>query len=176
METAERTSLIEHLQSGREAILAEASGLSAAQATFTPADGAWSIADCIEHLAVVEKGFLTYMIRSSAPAEGTVTPRTEAEFRREMVDRARRMQSPPPARPTGRYGSLDAALDRFRAHRDETIAYVNNSSEDFRARCITHPIFGTLDGREGILFLAGHALRHLEQIREIKAAPGYPAF
>jgi hypothetical protein len=180
METAQRQALVEQLRSCRDEFSAAASGLTDAQAAFKPAPRpgsteSWSIADCVEHVAVVEKGFFRWVTTSYKTDGPPPTPYTEAGFHSKVTDRTARSQAPEQVRPTGRFGSLAASLERFRAARDETIAYVDACQDDLHARTVTHLRLGVISCYQGLLFLVGHALRHAEQIREIKAAPGYPA-
>jgi hypothetical protein len=92
-----------------------------------------------------------------------------------MVNRVEKRQAPDAGQPAGRFGSLPAALGRFSAYRDATIAYLSGCQEDLRSRTIVHPVFGTISCYEAFLVILGHPLRHADQIREIKASPDYPS-
>ena len=177
MEQAERAELIEELREVGKQFCAEASNLTVAQAKFKSAPDRWSIEECVEHVATVEKGFFKRLQEQGTPApDATPTPvRSEAELRKEIVDRTIKKTAPETVRPTGRYGSLDAALDSFRASREEAIAYLANGKDDLFDRCVMHPRLGALTSRQAFIFIIQHPVRHLAQIREIKAAPEYPA-
>lgn len=54
------------------------------------------------------------------------------------------------------------------------IAYAAACEDDLNVRTVTHALFGGITCYEGMLFLAGHALRHAAQVREIKPDRAYP--
>jgi len=193
MEAAERANLIEELRDSGGKFCAEVSGLTEAQARYEPASDPsvsprWSIEYCVEHVAMVEKGFFKRLAEDYVGAlDGSGTPaltmglaagahdaRPEPVFRKKLVDRGSKMKALEALEPTGRYGSLAAALDRFRKYREETVAYLRECPDDLHARRVAHPLLGTLTCREAFLFMIHHPLRHIEQIREIKGSPGYP--
>jgi len=59
---------------------------------------------------------------------------------------------------------------------DETRELVASLPDDARLKqTFQHPMFGSLDLKEWIVFQRLHALDHVQQIEKAKAAPGYPA-
>ena len=91
-----------------------------------------------------------------------------------MLNRTTKRQAPERVYPSGRFGSLAKALEQFSANRDQTIAYLSECKDDLHARSIVHPI-GPMTCHECFVIIANHPLRHLAQIREIQATPGYPS-
>ena len=55
MEKAEREFLLLHLAESRERLLDAVEGLSKEQQRFRAAPHRWSVADCVEHVSIVEK-------------------------------------------------------------------------------------------------------------------------
>ena len=110
----------------------------------------------------------------SAVAQRSERPERQEEVRRSTLNRAANDKLPGHVIPTGRFGSLAKALEQFSANRDETIAYLSELQGRLHARSIVHPI-GPMTCHECFIMIANHPLRHLEQIREIQASPGYPA-
>lgn len=174
METAAPSELIEQLQKTRDTFLSGVSGISDAQAKFKPAPDRWSIEECAEHVALVENGLLMRLTQESTASEHLERPERQAELRKLGFDRGSKRQAPERARPTGRFGSLSKALEQFAANREKTIGYVRDTSEDLHARAVVHPI-GAMTCHELVVLMSAHTLRHLEQIREVQAAPGYPS-
>lgn len=184
---AQRAALLDDLRATSAEFLAAADGITEAQAKFKPRPDRWSIAECAEHVATVENGYFRFLSTqftegappnpsggpSNDPSGGP--PRDPAAFRTRQTDRSNRMQAPERARPTGRDASLVASLERFRAGREAAIAYAATCEDDLDARTVTHALFGAITCYEGMLFLAGHALRHAAQIREIKFDRAFPA-
>lgn len=54
MESPERNQALRRLSDSREVLRQKVDGLSGEQRSFRPAAERWSIADCIEHLTIVE--------------------------------------------------------------------------------------------------------------------------
>jgi hypothetical protein len=91
-----------------------------------------------------------------------------------LKDRSRRMEAPEFVRPTGRWPSPAGAISAFKETREQMIGSLRRITSDLRDYCFPHPLLGTLDGHQWILFVVAHLYRHLEQIDEIKRSPGFP--
>jgi uncharacterized damage-inducible protein DinB len=174
MDSAERDSLLAGLRTTRDTFLAGLSGISEAQARFRPAPDRWSIEECAEHIALVENGLLMRLTRESSPSERLVRPERQTELGKLGRERSTKRQAPERVRPTGRFGSVAKALEQFVANREQTIAYLRDCRDDLHARTVVHPI-GQMTCHELVVLMTAHTLRHLDQIREIQASPGYPA-
>jgi hypothetical protein len=74
--------------------------------------------------------------------------------------------------PTGRFQSLKDAVAAFVENREATMAALNEV-EDFRGKVVEHPLAGVCDGYQLFLIMALHPVRHVFQVEEIKAAPGF---
>jgi hypothetical protein len=172
MNDEERSALLHQLRTGQAAISAELSGVTDAQAHFRPEQGAWSILECVEHVALAESAMLVIISRKSTPGERDGN--REDAYLKNSVNRGRKFQAPELMHPRDRYSSLDAALEAFAERRARTIRYIETVEDDLRHRLTTHPVAGEITCRECLALLIGHPLRHIEQIREIKASPNYP--
>src|ERR1700685_258865 len=58
MTSAERESLLKNLAESRERLLRMAQGLSREQLHYRPAPGRWTVSECVEHIATVERRVL----------------------------------------------------------------------------------------------------------------------
>jgi hypothetical protein len=76
--------------------------------------------------------------------------------------------------PTGQFKDAASVRKAFVEARDHNITYVRETKDDLRGHFLAHPAFGELDGLQWMLVLAGHAERHVIQMREVLAAPGFP--
>ena len=175
MTTAERNALIEQLKGTRQSFVAAASGMTDAQGKFKPAPDRWSIEECAEHLALVERALLKRIREESTASDHVERPERQTELHRAAVNRDGKRQAPDRVAPSGQYGSLAKALDQFASNREQTIAYVSACPDDLHARTVAHPVFGAMTSHEYLIFMAGHTLRHLEQVREIQASSGFPS-
>jgi hypothetical protein len=174
METIARAGLIERLHETRETFLAGVAGISDAQGKFKPAPDRWSIEECVEHIALVENGLLVRLTQEATPSEHVERPERQAELHKLGWDRSGKRSAPERARPSGRFGSVSKALAEFVLNRAKTIAYLRDCQHDLHARTVVHPI-GAMTCHELVVLMSAHTLRHLDQIREVQATPGYPA-
>jgi hypothetical protein len=164
-----------------------AEGSSEAQLTWQPQEGrAWSIAHCLDHLAVANRAYLAPMARSLAVA------RERGWRRRGPIGAgffggrfARSMEPPPrvrfraPSSIVPRHtGSGRARLEQFRASLREARALLAEAAElDLNRARFDNPFVRFVRFRTGagFLILAAHGRRHLWQARRVREAPGFPA-
>jgi uncharacterized damage-inducible protein DinB len=178
----ERAFLVEYLQETREKLLVEVAGLSEAQMKFKPDAETWSIAENVEHIALVENSVfasVTEKIMKSparpelkgarGPRVNDLTPIIVATNRT-----ARRFKAPEPFKPVKHYATAATACADIEQARAKTLQYAQTATEDLRAHFADNPIVGTIDAYQWLLFIAAHGERHCAQIAEVKAHPGFP--
>ncbi len=173
----QRAYAIDALRSTRQALHDAVDGLSAEQLTFKPSPSRWSIAECVEHIALVEAGIFGGMLKGmSYPAD----PAKRAEVRVSDLDvikavRSRNVTLPAPESfvPTGRFADVAAALQAFDQQRETAIQYVQTVEDDLRNHYFRHIALGWLDIYQATLLLAAHSERHRKQIEEVKADAGF---
>ena len=174
MTPAEREVLLEQLNSSREAVRQAVAGLSEAQARFRPAPDRWTVAECVEHVAVAERQMLRLVTEFRAPAAEPSNRRLDGLILKGGTDRSKKMQSPDVAVPKGRYATFGEALGSFEKARERTLAYVTGCQEDLRTFATKHPVVGAIDCYQCLLVLAVHPARHAKQIEELRNDPGFP--
>jgi hypothetical protein len=169
----EQNELLQRLDSSRERLIGAAAGLSQPQANFTPSPDAWSVAGIVEHLATVEDFVIMRLEKmTSQPDHGKFKDSDVVLFDK-VVDRTEKFQAPERVHPTGK--SLGSSLERLAATREKMVALIRSAPDDhFRQHSMDHPVFGPLDGHQWVVAMAGHSLRHIQQILEIKSAPNFP--
>ena len=175
MTDSERAFAIQQLVEGRDALLRAIEGVSEAQAQFKPKPDGWSIADCVEHIAVAD-GMLFGLLEQGAPNPQGVAlgPEKDGRVARAVVDRSRKIAAPERLRPAGRFRSVDEARDHFLAGHGRAIAYARDCAKDLRSLFTLHPLLGEIDCYRCLLLLALHPARHAAQIEEIKLDPAFP--
>jgi hypothetical protein len=173
----ERQFAIDLLQRTRTDLLASVKSLSPAQLTWKADSTRWSIAQCIEHIALAEIGIFQQQQGSlKAPADPArradvkLTDRQVVQF---LTNRSGKAESPAIIRPTGRFPGPAAALRAYGQQRDKTIDYVRTTPDELRVHYWQHFI-GLVDAYQTILLLAAHSERHRLQIEEVKASAGFP--
>jgi hypothetical protein len=134
----------------------------------------WSVAEILEHLAIVEQRAITIVNELAAAAPpSSDAPGASGPFafdRSVLRDRTRRVSAPAPIQPTGR---LDAAQawSMLEHSRTALIAAIRAAEgRDLAAVTRTHPRLGPLTGHEWIAALGGHEERHAAQIEELADA------
>ena len=175
MTDSEREFITQQLQRGRNALTAAIAGASEAQASFRPESGRWSIADCVEHVAITEGALYQLVTGGVANPDGiSLDPTKYHRLADAMLDRSRKVVAPERARPTGRFASIEEAARQFLTARDRSMAFARDCDDDLRRLFCLHPLFGEMDCYRCLIMLALHPARHAAQIEEIKqAAAGY---
>ncbi len=164
------------LRQTAEQLHAALAGVSETQSTQKPNPGVWSVADCLEHLVLSERGML-HRIEAApigAPLPHDAVPDDaipDNATRRNQISglpgRETRLAAPPHVQPTGRFGSLAATLAQWNLARAATIEFAREHADDLPLRTVRHPLFGDLTGDEMMMVIAAHARRHTAQIQEI---------
>jgi hypothetical protein len=172
----EREQAVRYLADTRAGVIEAVKGLSEAQFNFKPGPDRWSIAECLEHIAIVENAVLSgvrvRLEKGPAPAADRDVKQIDAMILTTVPDRSTKVKAPAQLVPTG--NSAPAAnLENFLASRQQTVNWLKSDS-NLRGHSVDHPVLGPLDGYEWILAAAGHSERHTKQILEVKADPNFP--
>jgi DinB family protein len=180
MQTQERQAALDQLRASDERLMALVEKLTPAQWSFHPGEGRWSIADCIEHVTAVESrvfGAIRKRLEGPAgdPEKLKLTEGKDELVRRAIPDRANRIEAPEPVRPTGQWRGISELLAQYRATRERTIAFVEETGADLRSHSWPHIALGEMDCYQWILTLGHHGDRHAKQVDEIRRHPEFPA-
>jgi hypothetical protein len=166
-----------HLAQSRTSVVHVVRGLTQAQWDFKAAPERWSIAEILEHVALVEEMFLDRVVpRLCAGPLCALDNEPQATDRLILffpTDGSTTFAAPPPVLPAGR-GTPAESLDRFLAGRKATCAFLESPGIGLRQHRVDHLMFGPLDGYQWVLFMAAHTQRHVKQILAVKIHPGLP--
>jgi len=176
MDQTERDRICRHLSQSRELLRQAVRDLSAEQRSFRPAADRWSVADCIEHLTVVEN-FTVKRIQQlldQPPAGQPDTNGKDQLIMDHVPARTSRVKGPEAVMPSGRWADFDELLRQFEASRHNTIRFAEATQADLRAHAFLHPFLGPLDCYQWLLFLATHCERHVRQMEEVKSDSAFP--
>jgi hypothetical protein len=164
------------LEAVRGRVLAEVQDLSQAQADWQPAPGEWSIGEVLHHLALAETGFgkLTSKLLRDAGDGAAPWPADLAALTPLPPPPPGPGKAPEQALPTG--GQPIAKLvDELRAVRERTRQTIERlGGVDPRPLRFAHPAFGSMDLGQWWQLQVRHDGDHLQQIRAVKAAAGFP--
>lgn len=153
-------------------------GLSAAQMNFSPGEGRWSVAQCLEHIIATEKKLFEEikkdMDKPAQPERRAEIKSTDADIIKMITNRSEKYKAPKELQPAGNYASTVEALATFTATRQAITAYIQGADlQNLRNHVSDYPT-GKADGYQNFLFLAAHTARHTLQIEEVKADPAFP--
>ena len=165
------------------AVRAAVEGLSEAQLRFQPAVDRWSIAQNLEHMAVVQElvlGPIREQLAAAPEVQGGSDPRVvDALVRQLLPERTRRFPAPQRAVPSGNCGR-EEALDRLERNGARLIEWLETSTDLRRHKIESRPLTALtggahteMDGYQWILGAAAHTERHTRQIQELKADPAF---
>ena len=174
---AERELAASEMAASKDQLLHSLEGLSENQLNFKNDPTSWSVAECVEHLAISES-MIFGMLQSTLESPADASRRSEVKMTDEMIlaaisDRTNKVKTSKPFEPSGKFGSYEATLKEFVSKRDEHIAYVKSTQDDLRNRYQELP-FGVVDSFQILLFMSSHTERHIKQIHEIMQSKNFP--
>ncbi len=174
MSPSERERVAAYLTETRENLLRTASSLSPTQLQYKPAPDRWSVAECLEHIVVVENLILGNINNSLQQAPGSSASSFGDDGLRQMVvDRSTRVKGPDRLMPSGRWPQ-EQLLGEFEATRKRTGDFVAATNAPLRQFGFPHPMFGHLDCYQWLLLAAEHGERHRAQAEEVMAGADFP--
>ena len=174
--------LIADVAAARGRVLAAVAGLTADQEAFHPAPGEWSVPQVVEHLVLAEQAGIQRVWQA---AEGVRRRRPvwsgDPVHRglpiEEVIARTWREkeQAPPNATP-----QTDGPLAYWATCLETCQPVLERLGTALDGLDLTEVIFphflsGPLDARQRLEFLRWHLDHHRRQIKEIRAAPCFPA-
>ncbi len=167
------------LQAARAEVLKEAEGLAQAQADWRPSDKDWSIGEILHHLTLgeVATSKLTIKLIREAEAAGTLRPYppdltsfTRLAFPPGPPPPATPLVSPEKGRPIA---ELLAGTKSTRERSRQSIERL--ASVDPRPLGWKHEATGiVMDLSQYWAMMVLHDRMHIQQIRAVKASPGFP--
>ena len=174
----ERQMVNNHLTETRDHMLSVLDGLSDDQLNFKPDVNTWSIAEVVEHLAIIENTFGGLVHKTVADGANPAL-KDSLVFKDEQImpmisDRSNKVKTSEPFEPSGKFGSHEETLQAFLDKRSELIEYVKTTDDDLRNRYNNDLPFGAVDGVQLIVFIAAHTERHVLQMEEVMAHSDFP--
>jgi hypothetical protein len=170
----DKARLLEALRRGGDAFLGSVAGVDEAACRLRPAENRWSVLECAEHVAVAEEVMLG-LATGERKARDPEVPKRDHRILRSGTDRTARFDASDRSQPRGRFSTVAEAVAHFRAMRERTLRFIEQTGEDLRATEVTHPhrAVGVISTYECLLLMGTHAQRHALQIEEVKNSPAY---
>lgn len=167
--------LIEFLAANRRSVYEAVAAVPASLRDRKPAPDRWSVAEVVEHLAIVEQrvaALLTMRVTAARASGAGPDPETSSVVESypnpgAVVDRSNKAVSPSPVQPTGTVDATAGTRALVQAHAAMISSLQNASGVSLTEMMQTHPVFGPLNLYHFIVALGLHDLRHAAQIREV---------
>jgi len=172
----DREHLLVHFQMTGQMLAEEVRGLSPQQLEYRTGPDRWTIRECVSHLAVAEPDYwreLQDAVKASPDMKGKKSSDTDADIMWYGIDRVVHTKTGGGHEKVDTYKDLGEAMAKFQALRATMIDYIKTTNDDLRAHS-----FGKqepIDSWQWMLEISTHSERHIQQIREIKADPNFPA-
>jgi len=142
-----------------------------------PAEGRWSVAEVLEHLAKVDRLFAERVASAIGEARaGGLGPEDRPRdplpdpVTERMHDRTDKRDAREVVMPTGTVDTSAAWDDLDRARQEMRAAVIGGEGLALGAVKAEHRFFGSLNVYQWVELTAAHEIRHADQIREIGAA------
>ena len=159
------------------------SGLSAQQLNWQPADGGWSVGQCLEHLCIANEVYLPAIARGlEGKPKKPVEKITPGWFGRwfiasfiEPSPKQKKTPAPKKIAPGSRVET--SILERFLASNSATREVIGRAREyDVNQIRFRNPLVSVIwfTVGTGLMIISGHERRHLLQAERVKAAEGFP--
>ena len=184
------TNLLKTIATEAEGINREAqqlvAGLTNTQLNWKPAPDSWSMAQCLEHLAVTSERDESYLVgaiargREKGSVNGPLTYQPTLLggwiIRQLLPTATRKMPAPKAYRPT-ESSNIEGSLERFLEQQAKLLIFLNNSEGlDFnkiRLRSAVTPLI-RFSLADVFVMTVVHSQRHLAQARRVRESPGFP--
>ncbi len=174
----ERKMAVAELNKTQDRFTSTLEGLSTKELNFKPTPESWSIAECVEHLAISEGmigGMLTGALKTPAdPSKRDSVLISDEKLMGMISSRDKKVKTGEAFVPSGKFGSHEETVKAFLTKRGEHIEYLKTTTDDLRNHYGKLP-FGTIDGLQILLFMSGHTERHVAQMEEVMANENFPS-
>lgn len=168
--------VLKRLDRVHEKLAATVAPLDEAMFARQPADGGWSVAQIIQHLALVEDRVIKELQKEVSRPPRKVSFIKRFVPTRIVSSRLMRVKAPPAVNPEASAGpaavneipSKASAIANYnRARYDLKNLCATHGNDRFRQIVFKHPFLGEIDGVATVSFVGYHEQRHYKQIREV---------
>lgn len=140
---------------------------------YIPKDGGWSVLNCLEHLAFVERalhGNLKELIEAGEQEEAKDLSNRDWLIISQVTDRTKKVKTVPPLepRPEMKDKGKEFFILELKKYRKKTRALLESAQVDLR-KVIGPYLYGNADAIQQAIIIGAHSYRHTMQIEEILA-------
>ena len=175
--------IFEAMDGARQRLHARVEGLSREEEDFRPSSDAWSVAEIVEHLSLIEHQLLQLATMMLTKVESAGLVRAGGDLRigpvslDQFAARAagEKFQAPESARPRGGVGVADSLAKMRRSREAFHDLRPRMEAVDLTGATYPHPFFGPLDLYHWLVMIGTHEDRHLRQIESVMQMPEFQA-
>jgi hypothetical protein len=159
--------------------------LNEAQLNWKPAPDRWSIAQCLEHLAVTAEKFAPYFTKALAQSRekhsASAAPAYRPTFlggwviKQVLPETTKKGTAPKIFRPSS--SNVDRPLEKFLAEQETFLEFVRAAKGiDYNKTRLRSPVTPLLrySLADAYVITVVHGQRHLQQARRVRETPGFP--
>lgn len=160
--------------------IAAVSNLTDGHADFRPDENQWTIAEIVEHVSIVNDGFLRITHKLLKEAESApMPPKADLNLGHTSLDengnqRPGPFQAPDRVRPQGGVSIADSLAKMRASLAGFTEIKSRLEAVDLSERMFPHPALGPINACQWMVLLGEHEDRHRGQIERVKGASGFP--
>ncbi len=174
----ERRFLHTELKDTKKGFLESVMGLSANQLQFKPAADKWSVAECIQHIALSEQNLWAVTEKAlkqpANPEKRSQIKMTDDEILKMVRDRTVKSKAGESYQPSNAgWTTTEQTLETFKEDRSRLMKYVKTTTQDMRSHLIDDD-GSYFDSYQMLLLLSAHSDRHTQQILEVRSHPSFP--
>ncbi|ADY28920.1 MULTISPECIES: DinB family protein [Cellulophaga] len=177
LNNADKELVVTEMTRTSKKLLKTIKGLSSEQLNFKASPESWSVAECVEHIAISESSIFS-VVEKAVQVPADASKRKEVKFTDDevigvMLNRKNKAKAPSAIEPSGKFGSHKETIKAFVAKRKQNIKYAKKTKDNLRNH-YGEMSFGTLDGVQLMVFISAHSERHTLQIKEIMNNENFP--
>ena len=167
----DRMFAIKYLKASQQYIIDAVSDLDEETFNWTPADGGWSVANCLEHILSTETAF--HGMVQGGVASNEADPEYDNSYADGVLianfnNRANAVTTSEAFEPSGKWTTKEEMLNALEESRSMLAEYLESTDHDLRHYSMTIPV-GTIDAYQIYLLIAAHGQRHTNQMLEVLA-------
>ena len=178
--------IVSEAEKNSDAVHELVAGLSKTQLSWQPAPEKWSIAQCLDHLAVTSSKFDSYFTDALDRGRKKWPVSTGPAYRPSWMgawlikqvnpETGRNLPAPKVFRPS-ESSSIDEPLEKFLKQQERFIEFVRETNGvDYNKAKLRSPVTPLMrySLADAFVITVVHSQRHLAQARRVRETPGFP--
>lgn len=153
-------------------------GLSHDQLHFKPAPDRWSVAQCVEHIALTAPMLFEFLksalVEPENPDRKSEVTMSDEDILAAMTNREYKAEASEDLLPSPTDIDIEGRLEELRSEYDKILEHLHQFDEEALRNRIMDVPFGAVDAYQFAIFIPGHTARHTLQIEEVKGTEGFP--